>query len=144
MSEIGNDATAYMRLAASLFELGTYGAPNQLSPSDWSPGAPLLYGGIYYLVGGVRPGVVLRRPRVPGLGTMIVTYLIARRLGGPIAGVIAAALAATYPSFVENAQRMLAEPVALFSCRPRCCRSCGPLTRAAACGAGCSPGSCSA
>ena len=45
VSEIGNDATAYMRLAASLFELGTYGAPNQLSPSDWSPGAPLLYGG---------------------------------------------------------------------------------------------------
>jgi 4-amino-4-deoxy-L-arabinose transferase-like glycosyltransferase len=114
VSEIGNDATAYMRLAASLFERGTYGAPNQLSPSDWSPGAPLLYGGIYYLVGGVRPGVVLVVLAFLGLGTMIFTYLIARRLGGPIAGVVAAALAAVYPSFVENAQRMLAEPVALF------------------------------
>jgi hypothetical protein len=35
-------------------------------------------------------------------------------MGGPVAGVVAALLAATYPSFVENAQRMLAEPVALF------------------------------
>jgi 4-amino-4-deoxy-L-arabinose transferase-like glycosyltransferase len=114
LSEVGNDAHVYMRIAESLYELGSYGPPTQKSPSDWSPGAPLFYGAVYYVTGGVNPGTVLVLLALLGVGTMLFSYLIARRLGGPVAGVIAALLAATYPSFVENAQRMLAEPVALF------------------------------
>src|SRR5919206_208528 len=49
-----------------------------------------------------------------GTGTILLTSLLARRLAGPIAGLIAAVLAATYPAFIENTGRMLAEPVALF------------------------------
>ena len=113
-AEVGNDAEAYMMIARALYEDGRYGSPAQASPTDWSPGAPLLYGAVYYVVGGVRPGAVLLLLAVLGLATMIFVYLIARRLGGPVAGLCAVVLAATYPSFVENTQRMLAEPLAMF------------------------------
>jgi 4-amino-4-deoxy-L-arabinose transferase-like glycosyltransferase len=49
-----------------------------------------------------------------GTGTILFTYLLGRRLAGPLAGLAAAILAATYPAFIENTGRMLAEPVALF------------------------------
>ena len=49
-----------------------------------------------------------------GTATILLTYLLARRLAGPIAGLIAALLAATYPAFIDNNGRLLAEPVALF------------------------------
>src|SRR5215211_3634445 len=50
----GNDATAYMQIAKALYTDGHYGARGQASPNDWSPGAPLLYGAVYYLTGGVH------------------------------------------------------------------------------------------
>jgi hypothetical protein len=51
----GPDADAYAALARALFEHGTYGNPGQTSTSDWSPGAPLLFGAVYWLTGGVNP-----------------------------------------------------------------------------------------
>src|SRR5688572_2982729 len=113
-ADVGNDAAAYMQIAAALYEDGRYGAAGQASPNDWSPGAPLLYGGVYILSGGVHPGLVRLLLVVLGVGTMLFTYLIGRRLAGPVAGLVAALLAATYPAFVENTARLLAEPVALF------------------------------
>jgi 4-amino-4-deoxy-L-arabinose transferase-like glycosyltransferase len=110
----GNDAQAYMQIAKGLYENQHYGGPGQASPNDWSPGAPLLYGAVYYLTGGVHLKAALLLAALLGTGTILLTYLLARRLAGPVAGLIAAALAATYPAFIENTGRMLAEPVALF------------------------------
>jgi 4-amino-4-deoxy-L-arabinose transferase-like glycosyltransferase len=110
----GNDATAYMQIAKALYTDGHYGAHGQASPNDWSPGAPLLYGAVYYLTGGVHLKAALLLAALLGTGTILLTYLLARRLAGPIAGLIAAILAATYPAFIDNTGRMLAEPVALF------------------------------
>ena len=113
-ADVGNDAAAYMQSAAALYEDGRYGGPRQASPNDWSPGAPLLYGAVYYLTGGVNPKAALLLVALLGTGTIVFTYLLARRLAGPVAGVIAALLAATYPAFIDNTGRLLAEPVALF------------------------------
>ena len=110
----GNDATAYMQIAKALYTNGHYGGPGQASPNDWSPGAPLLYGAVYYLTGGVHLKAALLLAALLGAATIVLTYLLARRLAGPIAGLIAAILAASYPAFIENTGRMLAEPVALF------------------------------
>jgi 4-amino-4-deoxy-L-arabinose transferase-like glycosyltransferase len=110
----GNDASAYMQIAKALYKDGHYGGPGQASPNDWSPGAPLLYGAVYYLTGGVHVKAALLLLALLGTGTILLTYLLARRLAGPVAGLIAAVLAATYPAFIENTGRMLAEPVALF------------------------------
>ena len=51
----GNDASAYMQIAKGLYEDGHYGGRWQSSPNDWSPGAPLLYGAVYVVTGGVHP-----------------------------------------------------------------------------------------
>src|SRR5918993_4276269 len=109
----GNDAAAYMQIAAGLYEDGHYGGRGQASPNDWSPGAPLLYGAVYAVTGGVNPKAALVLLALLGTVTILLTYLLARRLAGPIAGVAAALLAATYPAFIDNTGRMLAEPVAL-------------------------------
>ena len=42
-------------IAACLYEDGRYGTPEMQHPTDWSPGAPLFYAGVYYLTGGVHP-----------------------------------------------------------------------------------------
>jgi 4-amino-4-deoxy-L-arabinose transferase-like glycosyltransferase len=113
-ADVGNDAAAYMQIAEGLYEDGTYGGPGQSSPNDWSPGAPLLYGAVYYATGGVHPKAALLLVALLGTGTILLTYLLARRFAGPVAGLVAALLAATYPAFIENNGRLLAEPVALF------------------------------
>jgi len=113
-ADVGNDAAAYMQIAEGLYEDQHYGGPGQASPNDWSPGAPLLYGAVYYATGGVHPRAALILVALLGTGTILLTYLLARRLAGPAAGVVAALLAATYPTFIENNGRLLAEPVALF------------------------------
>src|SRR3954449_10876810 len=110
----GNDAAAYMQIAEGLYEDGHYGGRGQASPNDWSPGAPLLYGAVYRITGGVHPTAALVLLALLGTVTILLTYLLARRLAGPAAGLAAALLAATYPAFIENTGRMLAEPVALF------------------------------
>src|SRR5918992_2853749 len=112
--DVGNDAAAYMMIAEALYEDGRYGARSQSSPNDWSPGAPLLYGAVYYLTGGVHVKAALLLVALLGTGTILLTYLLGRRLGGPVAGLFGALLAATYPAFIENNGRLLAEPVALF------------------------------
>jgi 4-amino-4-deoxy-L-arabinose transferase-like glycosyltransferase len=112
--EVGNDAAAYMMIAEALYEDGRYGGPDQSSPNDWSPGAPLLYGAVYYLTGGVHVKAALLLVALLGTGTILLTYLLGRRLAGPVAGLIGALLAATYPAFIDNTGRLLAEPVALF------------------------------
>jgi 4-amino-4-deoxy-L-arabinose transferase-like glycosyltransferase len=112
--DVGNDAAAYMAIAKGLYTEGTYGGPAQSSPNDWSPGAPLLYAAVYFLTGGVHVKAALLLVALLGTGTILFTYLLARRFAGPVAGVIAALLAATYPAFIENNGRLLAEPVALF------------------------------
>ena len=109
----GNDASAYMQIAKGLYQDGHYGGRGQSSPNDWSPGAPLLYGLVYAVTGGVHPKAALVLLALLGTVTILLTYLLARRLAGPVAGVLGALLAATYPAFIDNTGRMLAEPVAL-------------------------------
>ena len=110
----GPDAAAYSAIAEHLFEEGRYGTPNQTSPSDWSPGLPLLVAGLYTVIG--TADETAARLMIAVLGTLMVlfTFLIGKRLGGVAAGLIAAALVATYPTFIENNGQLLSEPLAAF------------------------------
>ena len=86
--------------------------PGSDAPYDWSPGAPLFYAGIYYLTGGVHPGLGRLAIALLGLVTIVICYLLGRRLSGAAGGLVAALLAATYPAFVFNTGRLLSEPLA--------------------------------
>jgi 4-amino-4-deoxy-L-arabinose transferase-like glycosyltransferase len=111
----GNDSKAYGDIAAYLYRTGKYGTPAMKHPTDWSPGAPLFYAGVYELTGGVHPD--LARSAVALLGALMVllVYVLGRRLGGPLVGLLAAILAAIYPAFIDNNEQFLSEPIAAFT-----------------------------
>jgi 4-amino-4-deoxy-L-arabinose transferase-like glycosyltransferase len=110
----GPDADAYASLARALFEHHSYGAPGQTSTSDWSPGAPLLFGAVYWLTGGVNPEAARIVVALLGAVMVVFTFLIGRRVGGRWAGLVAALLVATYPTYIENNGQLLSEPLAAF------------------------------
>jgi 4-amino-4-deoxy-L-arabinose transferase-like glycosyltransferase len=108
----GADAARYERIAALLYTDQRFAVPGSDAPYDWSPGAPLFYAGIYYLTGGVHPGIARLAIALLGLVTVVICFLLGRRLSGTAGGLIAALLAATYPAFVFNTGRLLSEPLA--------------------------------
>jgi hypothetical protein len=108
----GADAERYERIAALLYTDQRFAVPGSDAPYDWSPGAPLFYAGIYYLTGGVHPGLGRLAIALLGLITIVICYLLGRRLSGAPGGLLAALLAATYPAFVFNTGRLLSEPLA--------------------------------
>jgi hypothetical protein len=111
----GNDTLAYERISAALYETGRYGTPAMRSPSDWSPGAPLFFAGVYHLTGGVDPERARIAVALVGAAMVLLVYLLGRRLGGPLVGVPAALGAAIYPAFIDNTGQLLSEPLAAFT-----------------------------
>jgi Dolichyl-phosphate-mannose-protein mannosyltransferase len=111
----GDDARAYFSLSKALYVDGTYGGPTFHDASDWSPGAPLLYAGVYYVTGGVRDGAARMLLALLGAVTIVIAYLLGRRLSGGAAGLIAAAGVALYPSFIHSNGALLSEPPAILA-----------------------------
>jgi 4-amino-4-deoxy-L-arabinose transferase-like glycosyltransferase len=112
----GPDATAYTTLARELYEDGDYGTPQMRNETDWSPGAVFFYAGAFILSGGYHPeGFARLVVAVLGALSIVVAYLLGRRLGGPPAGLLAAGLVAVYPAFVYNSGRLMSEPPAVFT-----------------------------
>ncbi len=108
----GADAARYERIAALLYTDQRFAVPGSDAPYDWSPGAPLFYAGIYYATGGVHAAIGRLAIALLGLVTIVICYLLGRRLSGAPGGLLAALLAATYPAFVFNTGRLLSEPLA--------------------------------
>ncbi len=108
------DAQGYARIAANLeqgegFTLG----PTATQPaSNYSPGLPLLVGAAYELGGGVHERSARLLLALIGSLAMLFAYLIGRRLGGPLAGLIAAAAVAIYPALLEYQGMLMSEPLA--------------------------------
>jgi dolichyl-phosphate-mannose-protein mannosyltransferase len=111
----GDDARAYFSLSKSLYVDGTYGGSSFHDASDWSPGAPLLYAGVYYATGGVRDNAARMVLALLGAATILIVYLLGRRLAGATAGLLAAAGVALYPSFIHSNGALLSEPPAIFT-----------------------------
>ena len=108
----GNDTKQYALIAAELYRSGRYGTAEMKHSSDWSPVAPFLYAAVYRINGGVN--AELGRAVVAVLGALMIlfVYLLGRRLGGPGVGLLAALLAAIYPTFIDNSEQILSEPIA--------------------------------
>jgi 4-amino-4-deoxy-L-arabinose transferase-like glycosyltransferase len=108
------DAAAYATIAANL-ERGegfTLGAGATQPASNYSPGVPLFVGGLYELTGGVHERSARLVLALLGSLAVLFTYLIGRRLSGPLAGLIGAAVLAIYPALLEYQGMLMGELLA--------------------------------
>jgi 4-amino-4-deoxy-L-arabinose transferase-like glycosyltransferase len=114
----GPDSSAYNALATYLYADGGYGPPGMENENDWSPGAVLVYSGIYFAVGGAKMGAARLAVALLGVILIAVAYVLGRRLARALdapegaAGIVAALGVAIYPAFVYDAGRMMSEPFA--------------------------------
>jgi 4-amino-4-deoxy-L-arabinose transferase-like glycosyltransferase len=111
----GTDSAVYASVAEQLYEHQRFALPGSASPYDWSPGAPLFYAAVYYATGGVHPGAVRLVVALLGALTIVLVYLIGRRLGGPVAGLAAAGLLAIYPVTIFFTGKLMSEPLATLT-----------------------------
>jgi 4-amino-4-deoxy-L-arabinose transferase-like glycosyltransferase len=108
------DAAAYATIAANLergegFTLGRFGTQ---PASNYSPGLPLLTGGIYAATGGVHERSARLVLAAIGSLSVLFTYLIGRRLSSVLAGLVGAAVMAIYPALLEYQGMLMSEPLA--------------------------------
>jgi 4-amino-4-deoxy-L-arabinose transferase-like glycosyltransferase len=111
----GDDAHAYYGLAKALYAEGSYGGSHFEDPSDWSPGAPLLYAASFFATGGPREGTARIVELLLGLAAIVAVYLLGRRLSRGPAGLIAAFCVAVYPPFIHSTGALYSEPPAIFT-----------------------------
>jgi 4-amino-4-deoxy-L-arabinose transferase-like glycosyltransferase len=111
----GSDADQYERLAAGIFHGDGFGVPGSENPYDFAPGAPYFAAAIYWLVGDVDPTAARIGMAVAGTLAVLVVFFLGRRLGGPVAGLIGAALAAPYPAPIFYTGLLSSEPIAMLT-----------------------------
>jgi 4-amino-4-deoxy-L-arabinose transferase-like glycosyltransferase len=111
----GDDAHAYYALSKSLYAEGSFGGPTFEDPSDWSPGAPLLYAASFYATAGAREGTARIVELLLGLATIVVVYFLGRRVACRPAGLLAAFAVAVYPPFIHSVGALYSEPPAMFT-----------------------------
>ena len=111
----GSDADLYQRVAAHLHEEGTFELPASQNPYDFAPGVPYFAAAVYALAGEVTP--LTARVVMALLSTLVVVvvFLIGRRLAGPWAGLVGAALTAVYPPAIFYAGLLMGEPLAMLT-----------------------------
>ncbi|MEX0620804.1 MAG: glycosyltransferase family 39 protein [Solirubrobacterales bacterium] len=111
------DSAAYERIARGLERDGEFeqvgpGTPPQAQQaSNYSPGLPLLVGGIFSIAG---ENVRLARLLLALISALSIplTYLLGLRLQGLTAGLAGAAIVAFYPTLIGDAGMLLTEPLA--------------------------------
>jgi 4-amino-4-deoxy-L-arabinose transferase-like glycosyltransferase len=135
-----DDSHAYYALSKALYEEGSFGGPEFRDPSDWSPGAPLLYAAAYYATGGAREGTARIVEALCGVVAILVVFLLTTRLGDALkrgcllpvhnrqkatsaktgaaaraAGLLAAFGMAVYPPFIHSTGELMSEPPAILT-----------------------------
>jgi 4-amino-4-deoxy-L-arabinose transferase-like glycosyltransferase len=108
------DAAGYATIASNL-EHGegfTLGSSATQPASNYSPGLPLFVGGLYKLSGGVHERSARLVLALIGSLAVLFTYLIGRRLSGPLAGLVGASAVAIYPALLEYQGMLMGEPLA--------------------------------
>jgi 4-amino-4-deoxy-L-arabinose transferase-like glycosyltransferase len=114
------DADAYARIAENLYRDGSFdarpaGVEHEVQPSSsYAPGLPLFLAGVYLISGGVDLTLALIVLAIVSAAAIPIVFLLGRRLAGPLAGLIGAALLAAYPAMIEYQALLLTEPLAAF------------------------------
>jgi dolichyl-phosphate-mannose-protein mannosyltransferase len=108
------DAVAYGEIARNLDKGSgfTLGERATQAASNYSPGLPLLVAGLYKLSGGEHERFARVVLALIGTLSVLFTYLIARRLANPFAGLVGAAAVAIYPALLEYQGMFMGDPLA--------------------------------
>jgi hypothetical protein len=112
------DAEAYARIAENLYRDGSFdarpaGVDREVQPSSaYSPGLPLFVAGVYWVSGGVHLTLALVLLALLGAAAIPMAFLLGRRFGGPVAGLVGAGVLAFYPALLEYQGLLLTEPLA--------------------------------
>lgn len=118
-TRVSVDERSYVGLANGLnmYRSYVYGE----NPRHWGPGTPFMFAGAMKLTGvkflSNRPGgknVALYAQATVGTLTILAVFAFAAWLGGPIAGLFAAAFTAAYDPLILVARSYLAEPLGGF------------------------------
>jgi 4-amino-4-deoxy-L-arabinose transferase-like glycosyltransferase len=124
VADPADDSHAYYALSKALYEEGSFGGPEFHDSSDWSPGAPFLYAAAYYATGGAREGTARIVEALLGVATILVVFLLGKRLGdlvderrrlGSAVGLISAFAIAVYPPFIHTTGELMSEPPAMLT-----------------------------
>jgi hypothetical protein len=119
VADPADDSHAYYALAKSIYTEGSYGGPefHSEASSDWSPGAPWLYAGLFVVTGGPREGTIRILEALMGVGTILVVFFLGWRLGGRWPALLGALGVAIYPPFIHSVGEIMSEPPAML-CMP--------------------------
>lgn len=115
VADPADDSHAYYALSKAIYEEGSYGEPTFHDSSDWSPGAPWLYAGVFVVTGGPREGSIRILEALLGVGTILVVFFLGWRLGGRWPALLGALGVAIYPPFIHSVGEVMSEPPAMFS-----------------------------
>jgi 4-amino-4-deoxy-L-arabinose transferase-like glycosyltransferase len=114
------DSVAYARIAANIHRDGSFeaygpGVRREVQPaSGYAPGLPFVVAAVYELAGGVDLTLARIVLSLFAGASVLLAYLLGRRLSGPVAGLIAAWALAIYPALLEYQGLLLTEPLASF------------------------------
>ncbi|MBW7475104.1 glycosyltransferase family 39 protein [Paenibacillus oenotherae] len=109
---VSHDTIHYDAMIRQWLESGIYAYKDTEPNAQVTPGYPLFMAAVYRLVDYTQhdPFLYIRYIQVlMGTAMVVFVYLIARRLSGPWTGLIAAATAAVYPSFIWATGAILTE-----------------------------------
>jgi 4-amino-4-deoxy-L-arabinose transferase-like glycosyltransferase len=109
------DSDIYERIARQLYETGSYAISGSDAAYDWSPGAPIVYAGLYTLLGGADPAYARALTALAVAATAILVYLLGRRLAGTVAGLVGALAVAVYPVTIYYTGKLMSEPLATLA-----------------------------
>ena len=113
---LSSDERSYARVALSLAHGNGYEAPGLTDPWHWAPGAPALFG-LAHLIAPSADGAgapadirtAFWAQAAAGTALIVVIFLLASGIGGPLAGLIAAFAVATYPPLVSATGDLVSE-----------------------------------
>ncbi len=112
------DERSYARVAVSLATTGEYAAPGLADPWHWAPGTPALFAVAHLLAphadGDGSPQQIRTAfwaQAAVGAALILVAFLLAAGIGGPIAGLLAAGAIAVYPPFLTATGDLVSEPL---------------------------------
>ncbi|WP_261305836.1 ArnT family glycosyltransferase [Paenibacillus andongensis] len=107
------DQLEYTKTAIQLLDKGIFAYRDTVPNSLVTPGFPLLLAAVFSLTGHEHLEPALMVVRIMNcfisLGAILFLFLIGKRLFNPITGLIAAAFAAVYPSYVWSTSLILTE-----------------------------------